>query len=78
MTRMIVYSANDDLTEYDEVATIHDDATVDGTAALADHFREIIQDMKDKGYTASDFMAGVFEVVEIRYNNGYYRASRIE
>lgn len=59
---------------YEHRATVYDDGTVDGDSIEADHFRDIIQRLADKGYSPADYFPEYIEVVDTRYNTGMYRA----
>lgn len=74
MTKAKVYRRDYLDDPYDHRATVYDDGTVDGSSIEADHFRDIIQNLSDKGYSPGDYFPEYFEVLDTRYNTGQYRA----
>lgn len=78
MTRAKIYRTDYLDEPYEHRATVYDDGTVDGDSIEADHFRDTIQSIHDKGYSPSDYFPEMFEVLDNRYNTGQYRAVIID
>lgn len=78
MTRANIHRMDDPDEGYRLQAVIYDDGTVDGDTADAEHFRNIIQNIEDRGYIASDIFPEMFDVVDARYNTGQYRTVIID
>jgi hypothetical protein len=61
--------------EYDLLATIHDDGTVDGDSSLADHFRDIFSQVEAAGEDPADWIDAIQKIIRRRYNSGYYKTT---
>lgn len=71
---MIIHRINEDEDEYEEVAHVFADGSVDGNTPLADQLREDLDDegmMHPDGTQVKDGLK-LMMLLEHRYNNGYF------